>query len=604
MDTTRRSSRAARGSQPSQTNSHHSSASSNSSSRAERSTRSNNKVESPRKSTPAASLSSDSPDDTITAEDSSSTRRKRGRVDGGDKTQKGQLVDEEIVVGADEGGDDDEAVRCICGYDEYPGPPQLEDDDNKNNIKDGIEEPVITAADFTEDLAGFFLQCDVCKVWQHGGCVGIMNEDTSPEEYFCEQCRKELHRIRSASNGQRYSLYLPLHPNLSRTTSRAASFSKDGTRSPKGRKNGRPSSSSASTKRRSTMNSRDAAYFEAAEEEALRKAIAASVADIPESIDGRSRKAKRSRSDSEDKHDGPKRQRTDSASPTPEDDEKPQEAPHSQAESEDSTIVGNGRFGAAKKIRGAAAKNHREKELREERERSRLEAANKRKGRAERRRIEDSEPIEETPPAIKPPSKNPEVSAQPPDPPPVSQTIAPDTPPPVLPPVSHKKGGRPPNPRKGKSGKNQYTREKDDNNAQSPNRSQSRDIPRTDDNVQTTTSRASHNESKTSKAKTSVGSKISMAEMRKRATNILDFISRTQIELAADPSILPSGSGAEKSIRGLVEETLPMIQLNGANGKQVARGESETPKEFKDLTCLEMMDILTRQLVKWQKEYA
>ncbi|KAM0151443.1 hypothetical protein ACHAPG_008241 [Botrytis cinerea] len=404
---------------------------------------------------------------------------------------------------------------------------------------------------------------------------------------------------------QRYSLYLPLHPNLSRTTSRAASFSKDGTRSPKGGKNGRPSSSSASTKRRSTMNSRDAAYFEAAEEEALRKAIAASVADIPESIDGRSRKAKRSRSDSEDsKHDVPKRQRTDSASPTPEDDEKPQEAPHSQAESEDSTIVGNGRFGAAKKIRGAAAKNHREKELREERERSRLEAANKRKGRAERRRIEDSEPIEETPPAIKPPSKNPEVSAQPPDPPPVSQTIAPDTPPPVLPPVSHKKGGRPPNPRKGKSGKNQYTREKDDNNVQSPNRSQSRDIPRTDDNVQTITSRASHNESKTSKAKNSVGSKVSMAEMRKRATNILDFISRTQIELAADPSILPSGSGVEKSIRGLVEETLPMIQLNGANGKQVARGESESPKEFKDLTCLEMMDILTRQLVKWQKEYA
>lgn len=48
------------------------------------------------------------------------------------------------------------------------------------------------------------------------------------------------------------------------------------------------------------MNSRDAAYFEAAEEEALRKAIAASVADIPESIDGRSRKAKRSRSDSEE----------------------------------------------------------------------------------------------------------------------------------------------------------------------------------------------------------------------------------------------------------------------------------------------------------------
>lgn len=327
------------------------------------------------------------------------------------------------------------------------------------------------------------------------------------------------------------------------------------------------------------------------------------------------------------KHEGPKRQRTDSASPTPEDDEKPQETPQrsvSHAESEDSAIIGNGRFGAAKKIRGAAAKNHREKELREERERSRLEAATKRKGRAERRRIEgqhvqmhnylaithshsDSEPIEEPPPVIKPPNKNPEVAAQPPDPPPTSQTILPDAAPSVLPPVSHKKGGRPPNPRKGKSGKNQYTKDKDDSSVRSPNRSQSRDIPRTDENGQTTDNKGSNNESKSSKAKTSVGSKISMAEMRKRAANILDFISRTQIEMAGDPLMLPSGSGAEKYIRGLVEDTLPMIQLNGANGtngKQVVASESDSPKEFKDLTCLEMMDILTRQLVKWQKEYA
>jgi hypothetical protein len=28
-----------------------------------------------------------------------------------------------------------------------------------------------------------------------------MNEDTSPEEYFCEECRKDLHRIFTAPNG-------------------------------------------------------------------------------------------------------------------------------------------------------------------------------------------------------------------------------------------------------------------------------------------------------------------------------------------------------------------------------------------------------------------
>jgi hypothetical protein len=203
MDTARRSSRAARASQPLQSASHHSSTSSNSSSRADRATRSNQKMESPRKSTPSGSLSSEALEDTITAipEDTIQTRRKRGRGDERDKPSKMQAAEVEMTNGAEEGAEDDEAVRCICGFEEYPGPPQLGDEDNKHGIKDGIEEPIITVADVTEDLAGFFLQCDICKVWQHGGCVGIMNEDTSPEEYFCEECRKDLHRILTAANG-------------------------------------------------------------------------------------------------------------------------------------------------------------------------------------------------------------------------------------------------------------------------------------------------------------------------------------------------------------------------------------------------------------------
>lgn len=205
MDSTsaRRSSRANRASQPLPSTSHHSSASSISSGRADRATRSNQKTESPRKSTPSGSLSSEPPEDTITAvqDDVMQTRRKRGRGDERDKTSKTQSAQVDITNGVEEVGEDDEAVRCICGFDEYPGPPQLNEEDNKNGIREGIEEAVITVADATEDLAGFFLQCDVCKVWQHGGCVGIMNEGQSPEEYFCEQCRKDLHRIYTAPNG-------------------------------------------------------------------------------------------------------------------------------------------------------------------------------------------------------------------------------------------------------------------------------------------------------------------------------------------------------------------------------------------------------------------
>lgn len=206
MDSSRRTSRgAARASQPSSSTS-----SSNSSGRAERATRSHQKAESPRKSTPSGSLSSEPADDTITTvpEDTIQTRRKRGRGEEREKNLKSDTVEVEIVntaeeaeEGVEEGAEDDEAVRCICGYEDYPGPPQLADEDSKHGVREGIEEPIITVADVTEDLAGFFLQCDVCKVWQHGGCVGIMSEDASPDEYFCDQCRKDLHKIYTAANG-------------------------------------------------------------------------------------------------------------------------------------------------------------------------------------------------------------------------------------------------------------------------------------------------------------------------------------------------------------------------------------------------------------------
>jgi hypothetical protein len=222
MDSTRRSSRAARSSQPLQSTSHHSSASSNSSGRADRATRSHQITESPRKSTPSGSLSSEPPEDTITAvpEDTIQTRRKRARGDERDnKASKVQTVEVEMTNGTEEDVEDDGTVRCICGYEDYPGPPPPSDEDSKHGVRQGIEEPMITVADVTEELSGFFVQCDICKVWQHGACVGIMGEDTSPDEYFCEDCRKDLHRIFTAPNGyvnsdylEYCSIWLPIHP--------------------------------------------------------------------------------------------------------------------------------------------------------------------------------------------------------------------------------------------------------------------------------------------------------------------------------------------------------------------------------------------------------
>ena len=81
-------------------------------------------------------------------------------------------------------------------------------------------------------------------------------------------------------------------------------------------------------------------------------------------------------------HVSSKRQRTTSDSPTP-----PQNHRRSDSQnmSDDEAVPRNA---SGKRIRGAAARNHREKEMREEKERQRTEAANKRKGRAERRRVD------------------------------------------------------------------------------------------------------------------------------------------------------------------------------------------------------------------------
>lgn len=38
------------------------------------------------------------------------------------------------------------------------------------------------------------VQCETCKVWQHGLCMGYESEDQLHEDdYYCEQCRPELH---------------------------------------------------------------------------------------------------------------------------------------------------------------------------------------------------------------------------------------------------------------------------------------------------------------------------------------------------------------------------------------------------------------------------
>ena len=191
----RRSSRA-RTTQPVPSAPHHtnSSTSSISSGRAERSTRSHHKLSSPQRSVPLRSQSLDEHDEP-TRPQSQRSRNGHDEVKSDAANVLGDEDDEEV--------EEEEVTRCICGHQEYPGLPASSRDAAKTAPKLNADPKTITISPvgFPEDAGGLFIQCDICKVWQHGGCVGILDEAMSPEEYFCEQCRKDLHRIITAPNG-------------------------------------------------------------------------------------------------------------------------------------------------------------------------------------------------------------------------------------------------------------------------------------------------------------------------------------------------------------------------------------------------------------------
>lgn len=205
----RRSSRA-RTTQPSPALLQHtnSNSSGNSHNRGERNTRSHNKFASPQRSSTQRSQSNDDSEGRV-----DQTRHRQGAHDD-DNDELSQLNDDEAD---DEENDEEEITRCLCGQQDYPGlPPSRRNAKGRHRVPAGAKENATSAkseSDPTSDDAGsMFIQCDSCKVWQHGGCVGIMDEAMSPDEYFCEKCRKDLHKITAEPNG--YVLLFLRHSSI------------------------------------------------------------------------------------------------------------------------------------------------------------------------------------------------------------------------------------------------------------------------------------------------------------------------------------------------------------------------------------------------------
>jgi hypothetical protein len=172
------------------------SVSSNSSTRAEqRGTRANQKHKSTSPSSeeaPTRAATSEPPAPVI------SRRSKRKTHEDVEEEDITKVEDEDDVI-FDE---DEETTRCICGFQEYPGLP-TEATSAGGHSRKGSHAPTIEADAQSDEAGGLFIQCDLCKVWQHGGCVGIMEQSAAPDNYYCEdeKCRPDLHQLFTSSTG-------------------------------------------------------------------------------------------------------------------------------------------------------------------------------------------------------------------------------------------------------------------------------------------------------------------------------------------------------------------------------------------------------------------
>ncbi|KAF1988693.1 hypothetical protein K402DRAFT_18002 [Aulographum hederae CBS 113979] len=622
----RRSSRARTTQPPAPAPTHSNSNSSASSVRAERSTRSNNKQSSPQKSSTPHSLSSEDAADPSRSHHSEppQTRRSRRAQDNeeGDTTK---MEDEEV----DEIAEEEEVTRCICGQQDYPGPP-ADAVTNRHHKNSHSVSSVAVIDPLSEDAGGLFIQCDICKVWQHGGCVGIMDEAASPDEYFCELCKPNTHQLKTDRNGQKFSIYRPVidkslpksHRKASASKEPEPKSSKDKEKMPKG-------VADSLTKRRSTMNSR--AAWE--EDEVLRKVIEESKQeDGPQASISGTRKGKRNRDDSEDGKQESKRQRTHSgslSSPT----SSPGGSPAADSDEEALAVKAAG----AKKPRGAAARSQREKELREK-EKQRSEAANNRKGRADRRRAEESEAADDAARNGEAPSEiNEPTPSQPPESPHISgvagrkgkgagkkgrggwnshsaRSREPNTMDPASTTASpnltatHRKSAK----EKDRAGDKEMSvspksgampngtptaaeaistntaaaesSTKGNGNATTNGNGTTRDSDSATDPNKPTTSARGGRPGKYSK--TDRLERTSIKDMEKKVQGMLDYIGKTQVEIAGKRA-----TGISQLLQSLGVD-LPMSGPNGEN-----------KDEFKEMSTEGMMDALTRELVKWQKEF-
>lgn len=134
------------------------------------------------------------------------------------------LQDEKGARASDEHSSDiddaDEVTRCICGNDEL-------------TTIDGSMASLLQQYYIKIDT-GLFIQCEKCLVWQHGYCVGLFINEDVPDEYWCEQCKPELHRFIYGEDGQpTHTLYRSVNDQREKLVEFVTAGASDGEKSDK-----------------------------------------------------------------------------------------------------------------------------------------------------------------------------------------------------------------------------------------------------------------------------------------------------------------------------------------------------------------------------------
>lgn len=133
-------------------------------------------------------------------------------------------LDEKARSSNDQSSDVDDAeevTRCICGNDEL-------------TTIDSAMASLLQQEYYIKIDTGLFIQCEKCLVWQHGYCVGLFINEDVPDEYWCEECKPELHRFIYGEDGRlTHTLYRSVNDQREKLIESVTAGASDGEKSEK-----------------------------------------------------------------------------------------------------------------------------------------------------------------------------------------------------------------------------------------------------------------------------------------------------------------------------------------------------------------------------------